>query len=167
MATLQAARASALGLDRDEAYSWGLNRAIFYAAAKQGFRSAYSHGGGSGKAEPKEVKPSFTLGDELAYKENDKGKSMFAIGEKAQTPNDFEKQVISRFGGKFDAAWNEAMQIVEGEDRETLLSQRKFYEDVYKPRRDVLAKKWSEVTADLNGEKTSTVHKARVKVKAS
>lgn len=166
MATLQAARASALGLDREEAYSWGLNRAIFYAAAKRGFRSTYSHGG-SGIAEPKEGKPSFTLGDELAYKENDEGKSMFVIGGKAQTLDDYEKQVISRFGGKFDAAWREAMQIVEGEDRGTLLSQRKFYEDVYKPRRDVLSKKWTEMTADQKVAKTSTVHKARVKVKAS
>jgi hypothetical protein len=167
MATLQAARASALGLDKDEAYSWGLNRAIFYAAAKQGFKSAYSHAGGSGKGEPKEGKPTFSLGDELAYKENQRDKSLFVIGGKAQTPNDFEKQVVSRFGGKFDAAWKEAIQIVEGEDKETLLSQRKFYEDVYKPRRDDLSKKWTEITADQKGERTSTVHKARVKVKAS
>jgi hypothetical protein len=38
MAILQAARAEALGLPEDSAYSWGLNRAIFYAAAKRGFR---------------------------------------------------------------------------------------------------------------------------------
>ena len=44
MATLQAARARTLGLDLDEAKSWGLNRAVFYAAAKRGFR----HGGAGG-----------------------------------------------------------------------------------------------------------------------
>lgn len=35
MAVLQAARASVLGLDLEEAKSWGLNRAMFYAAAKR------------------------------------------------------------------------------------------------------------------------------------
>lgn len=38
MATLQAARAYALGLSLEEAKSFGLNRAIFYAAAKKGFK---------------------------------------------------------------------------------------------------------------------------------
>src|SRR5205085_12635879 len=40
MATLQAARAQELGLAPDEAKSWGLNRAVFYAVAKRGFRNA-------------------------------------------------------------------------------------------------------------------------------
>ena len=38
MAPLQAARAQALGKPREDAESFGLNRAIFYAAAKRGFR---------------------------------------------------------------------------------------------------------------------------------
>ena len=38
MATLQAARAFTLGLPLESAKSFGLNRAIFYAAAKRGFR---------------------------------------------------------------------------------------------------------------------------------
>ena len=42
MAMLQAARAESLGLPHDSALSWGLNRAIFFAAAKQGFREASS-----------------------------------------------------------------------------------------------------------------------------
>ncbi|MBC7189152.1 hypothetical protein H5U35_02900, partial [Candidatus Aerophobetes bacterium] len=40
MATLQAARAFLLGLPLESAKSWGLNRAIFYAAAKRGFKKA-------------------------------------------------------------------------------------------------------------------------------
>ena len=40
MATLQAARAYVLGMDLASAKSWGLNRAIFYAAAKRGFIKA-------------------------------------------------------------------------------------------------------------------------------
>jgi hypothetical protein len=68
MALLQAARAKALGYPLDEAESFGLKRAIFYAAAKRGF------------------------------------------------------------------------------NRATLESRRKFYEEVYKPRRDELAKAWSALS---------------------
>ena len=42
MALLQAARAKALGYPLDEAESFGLNRAIFYAAAKRGFKGGTS-----------------------------------------------------------------------------------------------------------------------------
>ncbi|OYV02567.1 hypothetical protein CGW93_04880, partial [candidate division bacterium WOR-3 4484_18] len=38
MAVLQAARAHLLGLPIESAKSFGLNRAIFYAAAKRGFK---------------------------------------------------------------------------------------------------------------------------------
>ena len=48
MALLQAARATALGYPLDEAESFGLNRAIFYAAAKRGFK------GGSSSKQPGE-----------------------------------------------------------------------------------------------------------------
>jgi hypothetical protein len=43
MALLQAVRAKALGYPLDEAESFGLNRAIFYAAAKRGslLKNAY------------------------------------------------------------------------------------------------------------------------------
>ncbi len=40
MAILQAARARELGFSETRAKSWGLNRAIFYAAAKRGFKHA-------------------------------------------------------------------------------------------------------------------------------
>src|SRR5258708_32692411 len=42
MALLQAARAKVLGHPLDEAQSFGLNRAIFYAAAKRGFKGGPS-----------------------------------------------------------------------------------------------------------------------------
>jgi hypothetical protein len=95
MAMLQAARAESLGLPRDSAYSWGLNRAIFYAAAKSGFR------GGSAKA--------------------------------------------SRFGtkGNYDAAWEEARRVVDEFDRAVLEARERFYEEVYKPRRDALSDEWT------------------------
>jgi hypothetical protein len=156
MAILQAARASALGLPQDSAYSWGLNRAIFYAAAKRGFR-----GGGrlqAGKKDGGEEKPhvtetqeedEFFLGDEKAYLDRESSKKnepVFEIGSEAQTAGDFEKQISSRFGSKanFDEAWKEALKLVKSHDEETLKSQHEFFEQVYRPKRDVLSKKWTE-----------------------
>jgi len=157
MATLQAARAYALGYSLAEAKSFGLNRAIFYAAAKKGFKIFK-------KAPPKislpkeiykipekelqKIEKSFTIekiGDEMAYCVKIKGKRVFTIGNELQTPEVFKKQIESRFGDKFKDAWKEALQIVKSYDKGVLLSQRYFYEVVYKPRRDELAKKWSEM----------------------
>ncbi len=159
MATLQAARAHVLGLPLESAKSFGLNRAIFYAAAKRGFKTV--------KGEPMELKPSFkeikgipkdkireiqekfkifSLGDEQAYSVEIDGKPFFIIGNEIQTPEDFKRQIEARFGGKFEKAFQEALDIVKSYDRGVLLSQRYFFETVYKPRRDLLAQKWSEIT---------------------
>ena len=146
MATLQAARAHLLGLKMDEAYSWGLNRSIFYAAAKRGFK------GGSERTtefraarnRPSEERPDvFRLGDDMAYKEVRNGKMVFTIGGKLQTESDFRKQVASRFGERFSDAWKDAIDLLEKYDRDTLLSQNGFYREVYKPNRDSLVEKWS------------------------
>jgi hypothetical protein len=145
MAVLQAARAEALGLPKDPAYSWGLNRAIFYAAAKRGF------GGNtpaSGEAEPPTKRPArevYRLGEEEAFRDPTAKQLLFTIGDQDQTPQEFEKSVISRFGTKenFRAAWEEARKVVDGFPRATLESQRGFYEDVYKPRRDELSDDWT------------------------
>jgi len=74
------------------------------------------------------------------------GKAYFTIGGKAQTDEDFERQIESRFRGKFDIVWREALELVKSLDRETLLWQREFYEQVYRPRRDELAKTWTDLT---------------------
>jgi hypothetical protein len=157
MATLQAARGYALGFSLAEAKSFGLNRAIFYAAAKKGFKKLK---GAPPKIslprevfkipekELKKIEKSFTIekiGDEMAYCVKIKGKRVFTIGNELQTPEAFKKQIESRFGDKFKEAWKEALQIVKAYDKGVLLSQRYFYEVVYKPRRDELAKKWSEM----------------------
>lgn len=154
MAILQAARAFVLGLPVESAKSFGLNRAIFYAAAKRGFK-------GAPKGAPKEfrvkqvpvsekeaekLKKSFkiyNLGDEIAYSVELKGRQYFVIGNEVQTEEDFAKQIESRFGNRFKEAWEEAIKTCKVYDRGVLLSQRYFYETVYKPRRDELAKKWS------------------------
>jgi hypothetical protein len=147
MAVLQAARAQSLGLPHDSALSWGLNRAIFYAAAKQGFRQAPSKPGEeSGRpaaAPPPEL---YRLGEDEAYRDPNARELTFAIGGEAQTVERFEKQVASRFGTKenFRAAWEEAMRIIGEFDQATLESRTRFYEEVYKPRRDELSDAWTQ-----------------------
>ncbi len=151
MATLQAARAYVLGREIEEAKSFGLNRAIFYAAAKKGFKP---------KIKPleerkvkipekrKEMLGKFEIdriGDEMAYYILYEGKKIYVIGNELQTEENFKKQIELRFKGKFEEAFREAIEICEKYERGILLSQRAFYEIVYKPRRDELAKKWSEM----------------------
>lgn len=160
MALLQAARAYLLGMPLDSAKSWGLNRAIFYAAAKRGFkgRRALPFDRTALPAERlprekiEEIEGSygiFHLGDEMAYRVEMDGRPIFTIGNELQTPEDFAKQIESRFGRAFEEAWREAVEMCKGFDRGVLLSQRYFYETVYKPRRDELASRWTELAEDL------------------
>jgi hypothetical protein len=154
MALLQAARAQALGYPLDEAESFGLNRAIFYAAAKRGFQvgTGSKHAGeqhvlreAPGGSTTKTVQQG-ALGDEVAYYVEMDGKKRYVMGDDIQEPDDFNRQVAERFGQAFPQAWEQAVQIVGQTDRATLESRRKFYEEVYKPRRDDLAKAWSALS---------------------
>ncbi|HUK79557.1 MAG TPA: hypothetical protein VLU91_02710 [Nitrososphaerales archaeon] len=147
MALLQAARAYTLGLPLESAYSWGLNRAIFIAAAKRGFK-----GGGGGRTEPSAGRASkspdaYFLGDDMAFKTEKNRLLLFTIGGEVQTKELFNRQVVSRFGAKFPQAWKEALHYVKEFDRDTLASAEDFYRLVYKPVRDDLAAKWTEATA--------------------
>jgi len=151
MAMLQAARAYRLGLPLESSLSWGLNRAIFYAAAKRGFRRLKMPRRPRGEALAKpllEERAVFYLGDEMAYKTEVDGVLCFTIGGKPQTAEDFRREIVRRFGDAFDEAWREALEIVGKYDRETLLSQRRFYEEVYKPRRDLLAERWTKLVRE-------------------
>jgi hypothetical protein len=157
MAILQAARAYVLGMPIETAKSFGLNRAIFYAAAKKGFkikkgvqppREVYIAKRPIEKTYLQQIQESFKIdhiGDEYAYAVELKGVKYYMIGNEVQTPEDFEKQIESRFGEKFEEAWKEAVEICKAYDKGVLLSQRYFFETIYKPRRDELAKKWSEI----------------------
>lgn len=149
MATLQAARAYVLGHPLDEAKSFGLDRAIFYAAAKRGFKRASQ---GTGPREPRAPAQAegksldlqtVSLGDEEAYWVLMDGQRRFVIGGEVLEPADFDRQIGARFVGTYERAWDEALDLVRGVERETLTSQRRFYEQVYKPRRDELAAQWS------------------------
>ncbi len=145
MATLQAARAARLGLPERSAHSWGLNRAIFYAAAKQGFRSPASP---PVTGEPRSAAPPpgmFRLGDDLAYRTPEGDELLFTIGGEVQTDAEFRRQVAARFGSdqNFRTAWKQAEGIVAQFDEATLGSGRRFYSEVYKPRRDDLVGEWN------------------------
>lgn len=79
----------------------------------------------------------------MSYMVEIEGRKYFVIGGEVQTEADFKRQVERRFGDKFDLVWQEALNICKQYDKGVLLSQRYFYETIYKPRRDELAKKWS------------------------
>ncbi len=142
MATLQAARAKFLGLPLASAKSWGLNRAIYIAAAKRGFKP--------GKTEPTKPKKhaatfaEYHLGEDKAYRVKVGGELLFTIGGEIQTPDDFKRQVEQRFSGTFRDAWTEAVDIVRRYDRAVLENPDTFFMQVYRPRRDELAKKWTQ-----------------------
>jgi len=142
MATLQAARARALGLPADSARSWGLNRAVYYAAAKRGFKQA----AGRKPRRPKGARAvrEHYLGDDKAFAVTVAGTMLFTIGGEIQTPEDFRKQIEVRFAGTFAEAWQEAQAIIETHPRDVLESRDAFYMKVYRPRRDVLAATWNE-----------------------
>src|SRR3989475_10098977 len=144
MATLQAARAKTLGLPTASAKSWGLNRAIYYAAAKRGFK------GGKGPAKPKKYTASFGefhLGDDKVYKATAAGTALFTIGGELQRPEDFRRQMEQRFPGTFKDAWAEALRIGGGCSQLVLEAQQQFYTHVYRPRRDVLDAKCTATPA--------------------
>jgi hypothetical protein len=155
MALVQAARAFELGLPLESALSWGLTKAIFYAAAKRGFKGHAAPSGTSGAptgrpvrggAPKAETREEYYLGDDMAYKAQKGRKVQFMIGGKVQTKEDFQRQIEARFEGHFEEAWREALDYVRHFPRETLLSANGFFADVYRPKRDEFAEKWSEMT---------------------
>ena len=156
MAVLQAARAFLLGMPLYLAKSWGLNRAIFYAAAKRGFKKARLPSRPVRTLAELKAKPILKsknvqfLGDEAAFIMEVGGKIYFTIGGKPQTEEDFRKQIESRFSPIFDRIWKEALGIVKEFAPEVLLSQRRFFNEVYKPLRDELAEKWSRMVAEAS-----------------
>jgi hypothetical protein len=152
MATLQAARARYFGLDSDEAKSWGLNRALFYAAAKSRWADAKAIGA------RRPVIPEFEqarqhhdleyqLGGEKAFVcRGPRYGLRFRFGEKTQFPRDFDHQIKNRFEN-WPEAWAEAVEIIKSADPRDLQSQSRFFNKIYKPRRDLLAERWSAQAA--------------------
>src|SRR5215467_7342631 len=82
------------------------------------------------------------LGDEEAPGVQVDGKRRYVMGDEVLEPEDFDRQITDRFAGTFDLAWHEALDLVRKVERDALTSRRRFYEEVYKPRRDTLAAQW-------------------------
>jgi hypothetical protein len=123
----------------------------FYAAAKRGFKGGGGQGAGGHRSSPQgggegyRAPDTYHLGNEMAYKAPG-SELLFTIGGKTQTMEDFQRQIESRFQGKFKDAWDEAVDYVEHFDRQTLLSGEEFFSSVYRPKRDELAAKWTEMS---------------------
>ena len=143
MTLLQAARAYTLGLPLESACSWGLNRSIFIAAAKRGFKGGPGSGSGT-DVKGLKGRGTYFLGDDMAFKTEKDGVLLFTIGGRVQTKEEFDGRVKSRFGKTYAAAWKEALAYVKGFDKNTLLSAEDFFRSVYRPMRDEFAAKWSE-----------------------
>ena len=146
MALLQAARHYIIHKDLKKAKSFGLNRAIFYAWAKH--YGPRSRPWISLKIEEILNKPSSVekkktrcpegyvevLGecvqvDSLGY---------YVIGEKSQTPQDFDYQVLKRIGKVTNPnkVWEIAVEYVSMFPKWVLEDPQKFYKLVYEPVRD-------------------------------
>ena len=82
----------------------------------------------------------------MAYVSKKGQRFHFTIGGELQTENDFRRQIERRFGNAFSEAWKESVNIIRQHPRKVLLSQNGFFEEVYKPRRDELASKWTEMS---------------------
>ena len=148
MAVLQAARAKEFGFSDTRAKSWGLNRAIFYAAAKRGFKHTAERPRAAepGKKTVARRGKSYFLGNEMGYTERKGNRIYFTIGGKLQTEADFKRQIEARFGKEFAHAWKEALTIIHQYRKDVLLSQSRFFSEIYRPRRDELASKWTKAS---------------------
>lgn len=140
MALLQAARFYLITNDLEMSKSFGLNRAVFYAWAKHRV----------GRLAPKRARVEVSkplerskvregelvfLGDEGAYVSE---KGWFKIGDRDQTPQEYDMTIARRIEQvmPYEEAWKTALEYLKGFDKNVLLSQRQFYELVYKPVRD-------------------------------
>ena len=105
-------------------------------------------GEGAGPA-PKEAanREEYRLGDDYAYRDTSRATLYFTIGDETQTEKEFAKQIIARFGSPkvWELAWREATQIVGEADPEALGSGPSFYARIYKPRRDLLRERWTQL----------------------
>ena len=138
MALLQAARYFVLTGDRERAFSFGLNRAIFYAWAKRrGVPAAASRPRAAPAAseQGEEERSVVYVGDEQAHVSP---RGWFTMGGVEQRPEDFKREVVRRIEEvmPFEEAWRLAVEYVSSFDKRVLLSQREFYEKVYLPVRD-------------------------------
>ena len=90
--------------------------------------------------------PICVLGGEKAFRARDYSRGLrFKFGVEVREPEDFDDQIKSCFGGNWDEAWAEAVSIIRSADRPDLDIQSRFFNNVYKPRRDFLAERCSSL----------------------
>lgn len=147
MALMQAARYYILRGDIEQAKSFGLNRAIFYAWAKKrgaDYRRLVSRPLLLREERKKISEVEEVVGDEVVYRAPG---GWFTIGGQEQTPRDFDRQVVHRFGSEeiFQKYWEAAVRYLQRFSVETIKSQKEFYEKIYVPIRDNIDKILREV----------------------
>jgi len=146
MALLQAARYYTIHKDMNKAKSFGLNRAIFYAWAKH-----YGpHTSAWRKIKLEEVLRRRVL-EEYKKAKCPEGyvevlgecvqvskSGYYVIGEKEQTPVDYDNQVTRRLRKIMDPekAWKAALEYVKQFPEWVLKDPQRFYKLVYEPIRD-------------------------------
>lgn len=90
------------------------------------------------------------LGNEMGYTARKGNRTYFVIGGALQTEADFKRQIESRFGNAFLRAWKESLIIIRQYPKDVLSSKNRFFSEVYRPRRDELASKWTEMSEPRN-----------------
>ncbi|MET1101299.1 MAG: hypothetical protein ABWW69_02310 [Pyrodictiaceae archaeon] len=139
MALLQAARYYILYGGMEHAKSYGLNRAIFYAWAKQNKPQA------SRIAGPRHHRSSVTMVGSVSWKEiagervQVSPEGWFVMGGVEQKPEDFDKNVARKFeeaGISFEEAWRAALEYLKKFPVTVLKDPQRFYKEVYEPVRD-------------------------------
>uniref|UniRef100_A0A7C2VKW5 Uncharacterized protein n=1 Tax=Ignisphaera aggregans TaxID=334771 RepID=A0A7C2VKW5_9CREN len=146
MALLQAARYYILYNDIDKAKSFGLNRAIFYAWAKY-------HGPHTMVWKQAKIGEVLRKGN-IDIKTKSKcsegfievlgecvqlgSRGFYVIGDKEQTPEDYDYQVTKKLGRITDPekVWKAALEYVKQFPRWVLEDPQRFYKLVYEPIRD-------------------------------
>jgi hypothetical protein len=109
----------------------------------QGARS----GRGSRERKTSKGEAAYLLGDEKAFKTERNGVLLFTIGARSRQRRTLTSRVRARFGGAFEDAWKEAVGYVGSFEKKMLLSADEFFGEVYRPRRDQLAEKWTVASA--------------------
>ncbi|MEM2689860.1 MAG: hypothetical protein QXI27_04365 [Nitrososphaerota archaeon] len=139
MALLQAARYYLIKGDLESAKSFGLNRAIFYAwAKKRGVRPTHRMRTTRPIAKTEAVEKNEVeevVGDETVYRRIG---GWYTIGGEEQRPEDFDRQIASRFGSEkaFEKYWEKAIKYLQSFPRSMIESQKDFFEKIYLPVRD-------------------------------
>ena len=161
MGLLQAARYYLLTGDLEKAKSFGLNRAIFYAWAKH-YGKGYV---------PRQYRPEpYTV--QALVQESDRKlvdvigepvylskNNYFIIGDKEQTPEDFDKSIKNKIEEviPFEIAWEAALKYVSRFPETILRDSRRFFEEVYEKVRDSFLEK---VVKEISVEEQSKISEA-------